>query len=258
MNRAADGRFAVDTFPERWGPGLLIDLFPDELMEGDTNQVLARLTDPVTRSVMEAHIDAETSFLARVAGYDELFLSSVPDRPDLNGVSLGEVEAVGAFCCDLLIAAGERLREIGVRHVYADESAIDNVLTLPYCLVASDGIVTVGEDTACPLPWSASTYGYTARVLEHYVRERRLLTLEDAVRKMTSLPAAALGLTDRGMIAPGKGADLVIFDAATIHDRSTPVDMARHPAGISTVLVNGSVAVDRTGVTDHRSGILIP
>ena len=109
----------------------------------------------------------------------------------------------------------------------------------------------------CPLPWSASTYGYTVRVLEHYVRERKLLTLEDAVRKMTSLPATALGLTDRGTIAPGKQADLVIFDAETVHDRSTPVAMARHPTGIEKVVVNGSVAVDHTGVTAHREGILV-
>ncbi|MDA2979781.1 MAG: amidohydrolase family protein [Actinomycetota bacterium] len=257
MNQAATGQFSVDTFPERWGPGLLIDLFPDELMEGDTSQVLARLADPTTRSVMEHHVDAEASFLARVAGYDELFLSSVPDRPDLTGVSLGDWEAVGAFCCDLLIEAADRLREIGIRHIYADESAIDDVLTLPFCLVASDGLVTAGEDSGCPLPWSASTYGYTVRVLEHYVRERKLLTLEDAVRKMTSLPATALGLTDRGTIAPGKQADLVIFDAETVHDRSTPVAMARHPTGIEKVVVNGSVAVDHTGVTAHREGILV-
>jgi len=257
MNQAAAGRFSVDTFPERWGPGLLIDLFPDELMTGDTSQVLSRIADPTTRRVMEDYVNAEASFLARVAGYDEIYLSSVPDRPDLNGVSLGSVEGVGAFSCDLLIGAGERLRGIGIRHIYAHESAIDDVLTLPFCLVASDGLVTVGEDSACPLPWSASTYGYTARLLEHYVRDRRLLTLEDAVRKMTSLPAEALGLTDRGTIAPGKRADLVIFDADAIHDRSTPTEMARHPAGIEAVLVNGSVAVDHTGATGSREGMLV-
>ena len=254
---AASGRFSVDTFPEPWGPGLLIDLFPDELVEGDTTLVLSRLTDPTTRRVMEEYVDAESSFLARVAGYDEIFLSSVPDRPELAGVCLGDVGGVGAFSCELLIEADERLREIGIRHVYADESAIDDVLTSPYCLIASDGLVTSGEDSACPLPWSASTYGYTARLLEHYVRERQLLTLEDAVRKMTSMPAAALGLTDRGTIAPGKRADLVVFDAEAIHDRSTPIEMARHPDGIEGVVVNGVVAVDRSGVTGRLEGMLV-
>lgn len=257
MNEAAAGRFSVDTFPERWGPGLLIDLFPDELMEGETSEVLARLVDPTSRATIEDYVNAEASFLARVGGYDEIYLSSVPDRPDLNGVSLGDVKPVGSFACELLIEAAERLREIGIRHVYADESAIDNVLTLPFCLVASDGLVTVGEDAACPLPWSASTYGYTARLLEHYVRDRRLLTLEDAVMKMTSMPASALGLSDRGTIAPGKRADLVIFDANAIHDRSTPTEMARHPSGIQSVVVNGSVAVDHSRATQSREGKLV-
>jgi N-acyl-D-amino-acid deacylase len=257
MDQAATGRFSVDTFPEPWGPGLLIDLFPDQLMEGDTEQVLARLADPATRSELESYVDAGSSFLALVAGYDEIYLSSVPDRPDLAGTSLGDVGAVGSFCCDLLIECGERLREIGIRHIYANEPAIDDVLTLPFCLVASDGLVTVGEDLDCLLPWSASTYGFTARLLEHYVRTRRLLTLEDGVRKLTSLPAKALGLTDRGIIAPGKKADLVIFDAGAIHDRSTPTEMARHPVGIEKVLVNGTLAVDDAGVTGSRNGVLV-
>jgi N-acyl-D-aspartate/D-glutamate deacylase len=257
MRHAAAGRFSVDTFPEPWGPGLLTDLFPDELMEGETSEVLSRLTDPTIRPTLEKYVDAEASFLARVAGYDEIYLSSVPDRPDLNGVSLGDVGPVGSFSCDLLVEAAERLREVGIRHVYADESAIDDVLSLPFCLVASDGIVTNGEDSACQLTWSASTYGFTARLLEHYVRQRRLLTLEEAVRKLTSLPAEALGLNDRGMIARGKRADLVVFDVDSIHDRSTPTEMARHPSGIEAVVVNGSIAADRAGLTTSRAGVLV-
>jgi N-acyl-D-aspartate/D-glutamate deacylase len=156
----------------------------------------------------------------------------------------------------VLLEAGERLREVGIRHIYADEAAMDEILALPFCSVASDGIVTSGEDDACSLPWSASTYGFTARLLEHYVRTRGLLSLEDAVRRLTALPADALGLADRGVIAPGRRADLVIFDPGRIHDRSTPTEMARHPAGIDIVLVHGAVAVDPTGVTAARAGML--
>ncbi|HSJ29129.1 MAG TPA: amidohydrolase family protein [Acidimicrobiia bacterium] len=255
MWTVADGRFGVDTFPEPWGPGLLVDLFPTELMDGDTARVLARLADPTTRRAMEAYIDAESSFLARIAGYDEIFLSWVPDRPDLTGVSLGSVgERVGAFCCDVLAEAGGRLREIGIRHVYADDGPLSAVIAFPFCSVASDGIVTSGEDMDCPLPWSASTYGFTARLLETYVRDRRLLTVEEAVRRLTSLPAAALGLEDRGVLATGKRADLVIFDPDRIHDRSEPTAMARHPLGIDRVVVNGVVAVEAEGLTHTLAG----
>lgn len=254
---AARGRFGVDTFPEPWGPGLLVDLFPTELMEGDTAQILSRLRDPSMRSEMEAYIDAGASFLARVAGYDEIFLSWVPDRPDLVGVSLGDRAPVGAFCCDVLIEAADRLREVGIRHIYAEEAAIDEVLRLPFCSVASDGIVTSGEDADCPLPWSASTYGFTARLLEHYVRTRGVLSLEEAIRRLTSLPAAALGVADRGTIAAGQRADLVVIDPGHVHDRSTPTQMARHPSGIDLVIVNGEVAAEAGGVTSARAGILV-
>lgn len=254
---ATAGRFGVDTFPEPWGPGLLVDLFPSELMEGDTSQVLSRLTDAATRQEMEAYIDAGASFLAKVAGYAEIFLSWVPDRPELIGTSLGAARSVGSFCCDVLLDAGERLREVGIRHVYATEQAIDDVLSLSFCTVASDGIVTAGEGASCPLPWSASTYGFTARLLENYVRHRQLLTLEDAVRRLTALPAAALGLDDRGVVATGRRADLVIFAPDSIRDLSTPTDMARHPVGIDWVVVNGAIAVDPHGTTDERAGTLV-
>lgn len=250
----AAGRFGVDTFPERWGPGLLVDLFPTGLMEGDTSQVLSRLSDPAARTEIEAYIDAGASFLAQVAGYNEIFFSAVPHRPELVGVSLGETRSVGAFCCEVLLEAGERLREVGIRHIYATEQALENVLGLPFCTVASDGIVTSGEGSSCPLPWSASTYGFTARLLEYHVRNRRFLTIEEAVRKLTALPAAALGLDDRGVVATGQRADLVILDAKEIRDRSTPTDMARHPSGIDFVVVNGVVAVDSTGITGARAG----
>ncbi|CAN5856967.1 D-aminoacylase [soil metagenome] len=254
---AAAGRFGVDTFPEPWGPGLLVDLFPSELMEGDTTDILSRLDDPTTRLQMEAYIDAGASFLARVAGYDEIFLSWVPDRPDLVGVSLGSREAIGTFCCEVLVEAAERLREVGIRHIYADESALDEVLALSFCTVASDGIVTSGEDGECSLPWSASSYGFTARLLEHHTRAKGQLSLEEAIRRLTALPAHALGISDRGTVATGKRADLVIFDPDRIHDRASPTEMARHPSGIDLVVVNGAVAADSTGVTDARAGMLV-
>ncbi|HUG74711.1 MAG TPA: amidohydrolase family protein [Acidimicrobiia bacterium] len=257
---ASGRRFGVDTFPEPWGPGLLVDLFPSELMDGDTSQVLARLRDSSVRAEMEAHIDAGSSFLARVAGYDDIYLSWVPERPDLVGACLGTVadpsQGLGAFCCDVLLEAGERLRQVGIRHIYADEAALRDVLAFGFCSVASDGIVTSGEDAAAPLLWSASTYGFTARLFEHYVRGAPLLSLEEAVRRLTSLPASALGLADRGTLAVGARADLVVFDPSRIHDRSSPEEMARHPAGISAVIVNGSIAVDSEGLTGVRAGRL--
>ncbi|HJR91884.1 MAG TPA: amidohydrolase family protein, partial [Acidimicrobiia bacterium] len=93
--------------------------------------------------------------------------------------------------------------------------------------------------------------------LEHYARTRGVLSLEEAIRRLTSLPAAALGVADRGTIAAGQRADLVVIDPGHVHDRSTPTLMARHPSGIDLVIVNGEVAAEAGGVTAARSGMLV-
>jgi N-acyl-D-aspartate/D-glutamate deacylase len=107
------------------------------------------------------------------------------------------------------------------------------------------------------LHWNASTYGYAARTLEHFVRDTAFFSIEEGVRRMTSLPASQLGLADRGTIRTGSHADLVVFDPQVVHDRSTPDDMARHPTGVTHVLVNGRLAVENGRVAPARHGRLL-
>ena len=128
---------------------------------------------------------------------------------------------------------------VGIRHIYADEPDLRYVLTLPYCSLGSDGVVVAGEGDRCRYPWNASTYGYAARTIEHYVCELGLFSLEEAVHRLAGLPAEAIGLRDRGLLIEGALADVVIFEARTIRDRSGPDDMARYPEGVRDVLVNG-------------------
>ena len=97
-------------------------------------------------------------------------------------------------------------------------------------------------------------YGAFPRVLARYVREQQVISLEEAIAKMTSRSAAMLGLADRGVVAVGKKADVVIFDAATIADRGTPQEPALAPVGVDTVIVNGQVVLDRGEVTRARPG----
>jgi N-acyl-D-aspartate/D-glutamate deacylase len=115
-------------------------------------------------------------------------------------------------------------------------------------MVGSDSLVGMRADG--PLSRSKPhprTYGTFPKVLRWLVREEQALTLEDAVHRMTGKPAAKLGLADRGRIAAGKKADLVIFDAATVADTATYTDPHRYPTGIRYVLVNGEVAVGPEG-----------
>ncbi len=132
-----------------------------------------------------------------------------------------------------------------------DEGDVRRVMCHPTTMIGSDGLPTLEGK---PHP---RLYGSFARVLGHYSRDLGLLSLETAVHKMTGLPAARFGLTDRGVIRPGAFADLVLFDPDSILDQGTFTDPKRYPVGISRVLVNGRVVVDEGRHTGARPGAVL-
>lgn len=252
----------VDSFPEIWGPGLLVDLFPREIVRGGRAEVAARMRDRSVRAQVADWFQRGENFLVRAGGYERIFISGNPLHPEHAGVSLTDLaQAAGrdvpSLCCDLVAEAGEQFPAIGIRHVYATEGDLRALLAMERCSLGSDGVVTAGEGPDCPYPWNASSYGYAARTLGHYVREVGLYELEDAVRRLAALPAEAMGLRDRGTIAVGKVADVVVFDPDGVRDRTTPVDMARHPDGIAHVLVAGVPVVSAGLPTGARPGRMV-
>jgi N-acyl-D-amino-acid deacylase len=259
----ADGQSIwVDTFPETWGPGTLPDLFPSEVTQGTPREVLRRLQDPHVRRQIGEYFTAGENFLVRAGGYDDIFIASTPADYDDVGRSLTELaeasgQSVSDRACDLLLEAGSLFMSVAIRHIYATEHDLQTVLRLPYCSLGSDGIVITGEDRACPYPWSASTYGYVPRTLEHYARGEGLFSLEEGIRRLSALPAAALGLTDRGTLREGHRGDVVVFDPTALTDRTEPGKAARHPHGISDVLVNGVAVVREGRLTTARPGVVL-
>jgi N-acyl-D-amino-acid deacylase len=252
----------VDTFPETWGPGTLADLFPSDVTQGSPREVLSRLRNPHVRRHIDAYFSSGVNFLVRAGGYPDIFISSTPADHELLGRSLEDLAAesgqsVGERACDILLDAGLLFMSVGIRHVYATEEDLRSVLRLPYCSLGSDGIVIAGEDRACPYPWSASTYGYAPRTIEYYVKRERLFSLEEGIRRLAALPAAALGLRDRGLLREGYKADVVVFDPSEVVDRTTPARAARHPLGIRDVFVNGAAAVRDNRITAARAGRLL-
>ncbi len=146
----------------------------------------------------------------------------------------------------------EAMRRGGASAIYhvMDEGDVERIMRHPQVAIASDGrLVTPGDGHPHPR-W----YGTFPRVLGHYVREKGVLTLEDAVRKMTSLPADRLGLGDRGRIAEGARADLVLFDARTVIDRATFEEPHQYPEGVPWVFVNGVAVVENGSYTTARPG----
>jgi N-acyl-D-amino-acid deacylase len=148
--------------------------------------------------------------------------------------------------CELLIESN--LAAGFVAHGGSTEEGLRACISHPAHLASTDAVL-VGR----PHPRSYGTY---ARYLGRYVREVGLLSLEDCVRRMTSAPAACFGLSDRGAIQPGKAADLVLFDPATVLDQATFEEPEHFPTGIDLVIVNGTVVVDggtHTGAVPGRA-----
>jgi N-acyl-D-amino-acid deacylase len=149
----------------------------------------------------------------------------------------------------LVIEAIERGGASAIYHVL-DEQDLERIMRHPQTMIASDGRLTRPGDGHPHPRW----YGTFPRVLGLYTREKGVLTLEQAVHKMTAMPADRLGLRDRGRVAEGAYADLVVFDPATVADRSTFEDPHQYPVGIEYVLVNGGLVVDGERFTDLRAG----
>jgi dihydroorotase/N-acyl-D-amino-acid deacylase len=137
----------------------------------------------------------------------------------------------------------------GVFHA-ASEDDVVRILRHPAAMVASDGEVAI-FGRAVPHPRS---YGTFARVLGVYVRDKQVLSLEQAVHKMSAMPAARIGLTDRGVLRPGMKADIAVFDPATVRDAATFDKPHQYAEGFLHVIVNGQVVFEAGAMTAARPG----
>jgi len=256
--RAAGLDIMADQYPytaTHTGIGILV---PSWALAGGDEALLERLDDPVQRDSILAGIlwnlenDRGGGDLSRVQ------FARVTWDPALEGRTLRDLavrEGVEPTLENGARLVAEVMRRGGANAIFhvLDEGDVERIMAHPFTAIASDGRLSepgVGH----PHP---RAYGTFPRVLGHYVRDRGVVTLEEAVRKMTSLPADRLGLHDRGRIAPGQWADLVVFDPATVADRATFQEPHQYPAGIYFVFVNGVPMVDRGEFTDLRPGRIL-
>ncbi|MGI8733858.1 MAG: N-acyl-D-amino-acid deacylase family protein [Pyrinomonadaceae bacterium] len=229
---------------------------PGWLRAGGLEEAKKRLADPATRERVRTEMKEglkRSGFkdyaYAMVASYD-------PDR-SFNGKSIAQItkQVTGkndvAHQIDQIITMFEAGGAGMVYHGMSEDD-VQRIMREPFTMIASDsGVRQVDESVPHP-----RGYGNNVRVLGHYVRELKLISLEDAIRKMTSLPAQTFGFRDRGMIREGFAADLVIFDEKTVGDRATFEKPHQYPSGISYVVVNGEV-VFGDGMTGARPGVAI-
>lgn len=217
----------------------LAQLIPDTAREGTRADYLARLADPVKKAEIIARMEEMRTRIGR-EDYDYAVIARYPADPELNGLRVPAAAKLRRGS-DSVEQQVELILEIeakgGGSAVYhgMNETDLEVFLRHPLTMVASDGGPRkLGEDVPHP-----RSYGNNARVLGRYVREKGLLSVEEAVRKMAALPAEVFRLKDRGQIKLGAQADVVIFDPAMVEDRSLFDDPHHYAVGFSEVIVNG-------------------
>jgi N-acyl-D-amino-acid deacylase len=178
-------------------------------------------------------------------GWDNVMISSCPRRTEAEGRRLSELAT--SWGMDAFDVTAELLaRDDGQAHVVMfqlDERDLRRALTHALVMIGSDGSALAPHGELGVGKHHPRNYGTFPRVLGHYVREQRVLTLPQAVHKMTGLPARRLGLRDRGVIRVGARADLVVLDQRTVADVATYAEPHRYSLGIEQVLVNGRFVI---------------
>jgi N-acyl-D-amino-acid deacylase len=233
-------------------------LLPASALEGGRDATLTRLKDVGRRADILAEIVGILQDGRGGGDPQNVQLSRCAWDPSLDGKRLGDVTKARGREPTLRNAAETVVWIVesggcgGIYHAI-DEQDLQRILRHPATMIASDGGVPVfGEGSPHP-----RNYGTFSRVLGRYVRELKIITLEDAVRKMTAFPAQRLGLQDRGVLREGLKADVAVFDPAAVGDRATFEQPHQYAEGVSLVLVNGEVVFESGAVTAARPGRIL-
>lgn len=244
---------AQDVYPYTAASTTLMSLLPPEFLAGTNADVLARLARPGSvdrlRALLESGVRGWEN-RSSYAGWDGILIAYTASGDD-EGVTLADVaQRAGDDPVTTLVGLLLRERlEVTASTFLMDEGDIETVLRHPRTMIGSDGL-PVGA-SARPHP---RLFGTFPRILASYVGDSATMSFSEAVRRMTSLPAEWFHVPDRGRIAPGLVADLVIIDAENVQDRATYEEPEQHPVGIDTVLVAGHVVVERGMYKGPRRG----
>jgi len=269
-------RVTADQYPYVASSTGLTATIPPWAQDGGTQKLIARLKDPKERARIRKEMEntnptwesryqsagtwqnVQLAAIGRSSGgtNDAASPNKVSPNRKYEGMRVAEAAKQAGkdpfdFVFDLLI---DERGSVGCVYFIIDEADLALAMKQPWVAVGSDGSALSIEGplrAGVPHPRNFGTF---PRVLGRYVRELKVIPLEEAIRKMTSLPASILGLADRGSIKEGMWADLVIFDPATVADKATFEDPFQYPVGIDTVLVNGTVVLDEGKHTNARPG----
>jgi N-acyl-D-amino-acid deacylase len=260
---------SFDMFPYTAAMTMMVAIYPPWALDGGWPQFVKRVQDPETRKKIEYDIEnfvpkwptwelgSWPHNLVKATGWKNIYIGYIPSDKNkkyegINLQQLGEEMNKSSFdaITDLLVEEEGAISQLilGVSGDRENEEPIKAIVKHPLGGYATDAI-DIGRGKPHP-----AAYGTYPRILGKYVREEKLLTLEDAIRRMTSFPASRLGIRDRGIIGEGYFADLVIFDPDRIKDRATFEEPRQFAEGIDCVIINGQPLLEGGSLKDLRPG----
>jgi N-acyl-D-amino-acid deacylase len=245
---------AFDMHTRLFGTTNLSAALPPAMLQGDKAAVAARLRDPQMRRELKSFSSILTS-LAR-GDWSRIVLFDSSAQPGLSRKSIAEIAGDRdplETICDILLGEIDDLHALMVIAFAYKEEDIRGAFERPICAVGSDATALAPDG---PLAGSSfhGAYTWAAWFFRHFVRDRRLFSPEEAIRRITSLPASRVGLKDRGVLRAGAWADIAVFDPAGFTERGTTFEPNQPAGGMRHVLVNGVMAVQDGKLTGKRSG----
>ncbi|MCI2425701.1 D-aminoacylase [Candidatus Acetothermia bacterium] len=249
-----------DQYPYTASSTSLSACLPPWAHEGGGHRLLERLKDPYERKRITEYIERREDWdnVIRQSNWSRIRIATVNSEKNKNleGKTLEEIAQVRAkdpfnVVFDLLL---EEKGNVSIIIFEIDEDDLRRVMRHPSTMIGSDGSCLTPKGIMGRGKPHPRNYGTYPRVLGRYVREENILTLEEAIRKMTSFPAQKLGLKDRGLLKEGYFADIVVFDPQRINDRANYEDPHQFPEGIEYVLVRGEIVVEKGEHTGRTPG----
>ena len=264
--RARGVDVAADMYLYTAGGTGLEAVIPSWAFEGGNEKLLERLKDPATRARLKREMITGSpgwwNIIEAAGGWDGIVLANAQNKENAHfqGKTLAQIarewKKTPADAAFDLVAAGNG-RVTAIYHMMSEQDVM-TALKFPWTSIGSDAGASIKPGTIDTLGLGhPRSYGNFPRLIARYVREKQVLTLEQAIRKMTSWPATRMRLNGRGVIKEGCWADVVIFDYNTIQDRATYEQPYVYPLGIDYVLVNGQVVIDHGKHTGARPGHVI-
>ncbi len=259
--RRHDSDIAFDVIPHDWNHTIMAGILPKWAQAGGFEEVRKRLSNHEDRERIKAN-PKPMWLIVKAEKWSDIVLLNATHNKDIIGADfeeIGRMRGVDPYdaVLDIMLEEGDNLMGALWSSKSFLDSDIDLCLQQPECAVISDTVAVANDGILKDHVGSLSGYGWAARFLQYYVRDRAVLGLTEGLRKLTSIPAERLGLKDKGKLLPGYCADICVFDPDSIASNCSAKNPRRYATGIAHVLVNGKLSIHYGARTPVNAGRVV-